>query len=167
MSISKPEEKKSLFNRFIFLLTVVAGIAALSCMFFISASVGSRYILDYSIPGSLDITQIILVLIIFFPLAYVEEKGGHINITVLYSRFPPKMIEVLKIVSKILALILFGLMAFMSLIGAINSFLQKEASWGDFAIPLWIPKFFIFIGVASIFGYVVINSFRRKTKVTQ
>lgn len=165
MSISNSEQKESHFNGFIYLLTFVAAIAAFLCMFFIAGSVASRYILDYSVPGSLDISQIILVLIIFFPLAYVEKEGGHIKITVLYSKFSPQMVKVLKMVSNILGLILFGLMSFMSLIGAINSFWQKEASWGDFAIPLWIPKFFIFIGVTSIFSYVVINSFRRKPGV--
>ena len=164
MSDLKAENHTNFFNRFIFLLTLVAAIGAVICMFFISAAVGSRYILDYSIPGSLDISQIILVLIIFFPMAYVEKEGGHIKITVLYSKFPKKMVTVLNFISSTLGLILFGLMSFMSLIGAVNSFLEKEASWGDFAIPLWIPKFFIFIGATSIFIYVVINSFRKDSK---
>ena len=162
MAIAKFSSWVRSFHQFIFLLAICAGVGAFICMFFISIAVGTRYIFDYSIPGALDISQIILVLIIFFPLAFVEKMGGHIKITVLYSRFSKPTVALLTLISRALAVLLFGLTSFMSLGGAYSSFIERETSWGDFAIPLWIPKVFIFIGCSSIFLYVLIDFFFRK-----
>jgi len=149
-------------DRFIFILTVISGSASLFCMLFISVVVGGRYLLNYAVPGMLDITEMMLVLIIFFPLAYVEKKKGHLQITILYSILPGRMRSILEYIWKILTCILFGAMAGMSFRGMLASFLEHEASWGEIAIPLWIPKFFIFISCTAMFLYVLISLLRPK-----
>ena len=163
MSISgaKVVEKTGAFlDRFIFILAVISGSASLFCMLFISFVVGGRYLLNHAIPGMLDITEMMLVLIIFFPLAYVEKNKGHLQITILYSVLPGRMRSLLEYIWKILTCALFGAMAAMSFRGMVTSFLEHEASWGELAIPLWIPKLFIFISCTAMFLYDLINFLR-------
>lgn len=64
---------KLFLDRLIFILTVLSSLASLFCMLFISIAVGSRDILSYPVRGMLDITEMMLVLIIFLPIAYVEK----------------------------------------------------------------------------------------------
>jgi TRAP-type C4-dicarboxylate transport system permease small subunit len=156
------ERTGAFLDRFIFILTAVSGSASLFCMLFISAVVGGRYLLNYAVPGMLDITEMMLVLIIFFPLAYVEKKKGHLQITILYSTLPGRMRSVLEFIWRILTCALFGAMSAMSFRGMLTSFLEHEASWGEIAIPLWIPKLFIFISCTAMFLYVLIELLRPK-----
>jgi TRAP-type C4-dicarboxylate transport system permease small subunit len=156
----KSREGKLSFEHFIFILTALSAVASLFCMLFISVAVGSRYLLGYSVPGMLDITQMMLVLMIFLPLAYVEKNRGHLQITILYSVLPKRTQSVLQFIWEILACILFALIAVMSFRGMVISFMEHEASWGDLAIPLWIPKLFIFVGCTSMFLYDSIHLFR-------
>lgn len=143
---------RSFLARFILILTYLSALAALFCMLFISLAVFSR-ILGYWLPGMLEITQMMLVLMIFLPLAYVEKNKGHLQITILYSHFPERLRSTLQFTWEILTCILFALLAGMSFRGMLVSFIQHEASWGDIPIPLWIPKLFIFVGCISMFFY--------------
>src|SRR4030042_6856462 len=115
LSIFRTVTKEKLsFNRLLFLLTALSALASLFCMVFISVAVGIRYLAGYSLPGMLDITEMMLVLIIFLPLAYVEKNKGHLQITILYSILPKRIQSVLELIWKLLTCILFGLIASMS-----------------------------------------------------
>jgi TRAP-type C4-dicarboxylate transport system permease small subunit len=153
------------FDQFIFILTALSGLASLFCMFFISIAVGSRDVLNQSVPGMLEITQMMLVLIIFLPLAYVEKNKGHLQITVLYSILPRGVQSVLDLLWKILTFALFAFLAAVSFQGMVTSFLEHEASWGDLAFPLWIPKLFIFIGCLSMAIYNLVSFFQVKKDI--
>lgn len=64
-----------------------------------------------------------------------------------------------------LTCVLFGLMAGFSFRGIIMSFSEGAASWGDLAIPLWIPRVFIFVGCLFMFLYDVIYLFWPKDDI--
>jgi TRAP-type C4-dicarboxylate transport system permease small subunit len=147
---------KLFLDRFIFMLTCLSALASFFCMFFISVCVGSRYILGYSVPGMLETTELMLVLIIFFPLAYVERNRGHLQISILFDTFPRRAKSILQFIWRIITCILLGFIAVMSFRGMIISFSEREASWGDFPIPLWIPKLFIFVGCLAMVIYDLI-----------
>ncbi|MBF7097002.1 TRAP transporter small permease [Alkalibacter mobilis] len=53
--------------------------------------VAGRYILNKPIRGTYEITELALVLIVFFGLGYAQHKDDHVVIDLLYTRFPRKM----------------------------------------------------------------------------
>jgi TRAP-type C4-dicarboxylate transport system permease small subunit len=144
-------EKRRFLDYWIDFLTRVSAVASFVAMIFISLVVGARFLFNFTIPGMLDVTEMILVLIIFFPLSYVEKNGEHLQMEILFSKFPSKMKSTLKIIWKILTAILFAVLAAISLGGTLTSYYEHESSWGDLALPLWIPKLFIFLGCVSVF----------------
>jgi len=148
-------------NRIIFISSFCAAIGALLLMFLISADVGVRTIFGDHIPGTLDLSQIILVFIIFIPLAYVEESGGHLRITLLSSRFSTRGKSIIDNICNILIIAIFGLMTCMTFKGVCISLSSHDTSWGELAIPLWIPKLFIFVGCLLFFLYALIVLFSR------
>ena len=143
----------SCLERSISISTGFTGFVALICMFLICTAVGSRYIFNYNILGTLDIAQIMLVLIIFIPLAYVEKHGGHLRITILYSFFSQRAKSILDLIARIETCTLLSFMSGMALLGTFESLVERDTSWGELAIPLWIPKLFIFLGCLMLFLY--------------
>jgi TRAP-type C4-dicarboxylate transport system permease small subunit len=119
-----------------------------------------RTLLGPGIPGTMDICQGIMVLMIFAPLTYVEKTGGHIRISTLTSRLSKRANLILQgFITNIVMIITFGLMAFTTLRGIIESYKSGETSWGEFTVPLWIPKAVIFLGVITFLIYIVIVLF--------
>lgn len=159
MSASKLLSKlRLLLDRVIFILACASSLACLFCMFFISVVVGSRYLLNYSISGLLDITELMLVSIVFLPVAYVEKLGGHLQITLLFSSYSKRIQSMLNfLIWKIVSFILFGFLTWVAFEGMLISYAEKETSWGDLALPLWIPKLFIFLGCLIMCLYELIN----------
>jgi len=56
----------------------LAGLALLAIMFLTFFDVGGRKLLDNSITGSLELTELLMVVVIFGALPLVSEKGEHV-----------------------------------------------------------------------------------------
>ena len=129
------------------ILTVAAGILIFCCMVLITLSIGGRYLFNAPIPSTVESSEVILVLIIFLPLAYIDIQGGHLRIMFLYSRLSIRGQNICDIIAKIVSFTLLSLMTWQTLNFALASWASSERSWGLIALPLWIPKFVIFFSV--------------------
>ncbi|MFH1626367.1 MAG: TRAP transporter small permease [Pseudomonadota bacterium] len=127
-------------------LAVAVGVLTLCTMFLVTISIGGRYLLGKPVPSTIEISEVILVLVIFLPLAYVQQRGGHLRVMFLYSRLPKSLRTACDILALALSTMLFALMTWQTLIYALHSWASSETSWGIVPIPLWIPKFGIFFG---------------------
>jgi TRAP-type C4-dicarboxylate transport system permease small subunit len=155
MSIYKLSElvntSRTFLDRIIAALSFCAAVGTFLLMFLISTDVCVRAVFGDHIPGSLDLSQIILVFVIFIPLAYVEKSGGHLSITLLVSRLSKRANSVIGNIYKVLVIGVFGLMTRMTFKAVCTSLSEHDTSWGELAIPLWIPKAFIFLGCLIFF----------------
>lgn len=57
---------------------LLAGIALFAIMVLTFLDVGGRKMLDHSIPGSLELTELLMVVVIFGALPLVSERGEHV-----------------------------------------------------------------------------------------
>jgi TRAP-type C4-dicarboxylate transport system permease small subunit len=144
-------------------LTVAVGVLVFFCMILITFSITGRYLFGTPVPSTDEISETILVLVIFLPLAYIERQGGHLRIMFLYSRFSERWQNVCDILAKVLVLLLLSLMTWQTLLYALHSWACNEISWGTVSIPLWIPKFSIFFG-CLLFSLHVLGSLGIKVK---
>lgn len=60
------------------LSALLAGIALFSIMVLTFLDVGGRRLLSHSIPGSLELTELLMVVVIFGALPLVSERGEHV-----------------------------------------------------------------------------------------
>ena len=67
----------------------LAGLALLAIMFLTFFDVGGRKLLDNSITGSLELTELLMVVVIFGALPLVSEKGEHVVFDSLDPIVPP------------------------------------------------------------------------------
>jgi TRAP-type transport system small permease protein len=75
------------------LLDTVCGLLAAAALFAIMAltffDVGGRKLLSNSIPGSLELTELLMVVVIFAALPLVSLAGEHVVFDSLDARIPP------------------------------------------------------------------------------
>jgi TRAP-type transport system small permease protein len=81
------------------LLAAAALFAIMMLTFF---DVGGRKLLDNSIPGSLELTELLMVIVIFASLPLVSLRGEHVVFDSLDSHLPPGALRVQKAVINLL-----------------------------------------------------------------
>ncbi|MDP2916322.1 MAG: TRAP transporter large permease subunit [Dehalococcoidia bacterium] len=86
-----------------------AGVLA-AMMFLIAADVVLRYVFNSPIPGALDMSEFMLIIVFFLGVAYVGVKKGHVAVDLVTSRLSPKPREVLSSVTAFLSLLLFSML---------------------------------------------------------
>ena len=124
----------------------VSGLCCAVSMFLITADVVGRYFFNSPIPGTLEVTEFMLCMIVFGGLTYLEIRGEHVRILLIYSRLSAKVQFALNVFAKGLGFLFFGLMTWQTFRNALHSFIIQEATWGEVSVPLWIGKAFIFLG---------------------
>jgi len=82
----------------------LAGLALLAIMFLTFFDVGGRKLLDNSITGSLELTELLMVVVIFGALPLVSEKGEH----VVFDSLDPIVPQWLRRVQRALVNLLCG-----------------------------------------------------------
>jgi TRAP-type C4-dicarboxylate transport system permease small subunit len=100
------------------LLVLTCGLLSGGALFAIMAltffDVGGRKLLDNSIPGSLELTELLMVIVIFGALPLVSLRGEHVVFDSLDARLPPAMLRLQKaVIDLLIAIALIGLAALM------------------------------------------------------
>lgn len=81
-------------------LALACGILSAAALFAIMAltffDVGGRKLLDNSIPGSLELTELLMVVVIFGALPLVSLRGEHVLFDSLDAHLPPHVLRMQK-----------------------------------------------------------------------
>lgn len=83
---------------------LLAGIALLAIMVLTFLDVGGRKLLDNSITGSLELTELLMVVVIFGALPLVSERGEH----VVFDSLDPYLPDAIKKIQRALVHLLCG-----------------------------------------------------------
>jgi TRAP-type transport system small permease protein len=93
---------------------VLAGLALFGIMALTFFDVLGRKFLDNSIPGSLEMTELLMVVAIFGALPLVSLRGEHVLFDSLDDRMPPRVLRVQKgVIHALMALALLALAVLM------------------------------------------------------
>ena len=119
-------------------LEVLCGTLAASALFAIMwltlIDVSGRKALSTSVPGSLELTELLMVAVIFAGLPLVSLQGEHVVFDSLDSRLPPAWLRVQRAVVDALCA---GLLA--GLAGLMWAKAGQMASYGDITAQLKLP----------------------------
>ncbi|MCK9363604.1 MAG: TRAP transporter small permease [Syntrophales bacterium] len=144
--LKKAEKMQSTVDSIVYYLNCLGGVGIFIVMVLILLDVSGRYLMSRPLPGVLEWSQLMLVFIIYMPLAFVEAQGGHITITFLQSRLSKVWRTRSDFAIKVLGLCVFSFLAFLTFNATVEAFRDKEVAFGDFRLYLWIPKASIFVG---------------------
>jgi TRAP-type C4-dicarboxylate transport system permease small subunit len=133
-------------------LAAVAGIGILAMMLITCADVFLRYLFNAPIEGSLDITQMLMVIIVFFGLAYCGWTGGHVAVDLLRDLVPPAVVVPLARLVNLIGAVVMLAMAWQSVLTAMT-FIKT----GETPMTVLIPKYpFILVVTFGALTYAAI-----------
>ncbi|MEH6559843.1 MAG: TRAP transporter small permease [Marinobacter sp.] len=130
------------------LMTVIGGLAIALMMLHITLDIASRYLFNSPIPGTISIVSYYyMVIAVFIPLAFAEQKNAHISVEVVTARLPMWMQRNLERLSFLLSTTVFSLLTVRTWEEA-----EKKRSFGasviqgSDAIPIWITYYVLPLG---------------------
>ncbi len=123
-------------------------------MFLTIADVFLRKVFSKSILGTVEITEFMMVILVFFGLAQAEIMNENVRVDIITNRFRKSTRQIIEVITQFCCFILFVLMtwyAFDYAVGKIGS--------GEVSQDLWIPMYpFVFV-VALGFAVLTIVLF--------
>ena len=97
------------------------GLVALVAMTLVTVvDVAGRYLLNRPLPGALELSELLMVFLVFGCFAYTELQNGHVDIDVVVTRFPPRMQAASEAFAAILSTAFWGLIAWRTSVRAID-----------------------------------------------
>jgi TRAP-type C4-dicarboxylate transport system permease small subunit len=129
-----------------------AGVIVLAMMMFLTvADVTLRYLFNKPILGSYEITEFMMTVLAAFTIGYAAILKAHVNVDLVFSRFPERVQGIIGIVTSLVCIAFFGLMSWRTIYE--SSVLRKATSVSP---ALSIPEFpFVFI-LGTGFGIVAL-----------
>jgi TRAP-type C4-dicarboxylate transport system permease small subunit len=129
---------------------VVSSLATFAMMVLVVCNVASRYLLNRPITGTLEITESLLVVVIFLSVGITQYDGGHIRVNLLTRRMPPRLQHVANVVCMLCGAAFFSWCAYATWYFAVQSYSFDEHEWGSIVFPLYPVKFIIFAGMVML-----------------
>ena len=104
-----------------------------------------RRFFNSPLPWSLEVIQVMLVVVVFFSIAYCGVQKAHVSIDVFISRVPQKARYVINIITHILGIIILAYMAWGGLISGIDRINDHQVT-GILPIPIYPFAFIVAFG---------------------
>jgi TRAP-type C4-dicarboxylate transport system permease small subunit len=131
-------------------LVLLGAIGMIVSMFLGVADVVGTKFFGYPIPGTLEVTESTMVLIVFGALAYTQMRRGHIRVELLYNHVGPRAQSFMEAVTHFLALVYFGLLGWQGFYELLYSWEIREATMGAIRFPLYPARFLLVAGTALL-----------------
>jgi len=128
-------------------LGIVSGFATLLITIVISIDVGGRAVFSAPLHSSTEISELLLVAMVFFGLAAAQQNRQNYAIDILSRHFPPAMQRVVEAVGYLFSLAVVALLAWLSTRQAFSSYERGEAGFGIVAFPIWPGRFVLSLGL--------------------
>lgn len=127
------------------LLARVGAVALFAMMLLTAVDVAGRYVFSSPIVGAFEITEFLVLILIFSFIGYTQREKGHIAVDLLFTRLPKRAQIILDILNHLIALILIGLMAWMGYKLGFELIEVGEKS-SNLGIPRYPFAFFLALG---------------------
>jgi len=134
-------------ERMLVWLGVVSGFATLVIMVIVVIDVTGRAAFNAPLHSGVEISELLLVSLVFLGLASAQQKRQNFAIEVLSRHLPPKAQKGLELVGSLACLVIVVLLAWPSAHQAISSFNRNEMGFGIVAFPVWPARILLALGL--------------------
>ena len=128
----------------------------LSMLICVADVVGTNF-LDWPVPGTLEITESTMVLIVFGALAFTQEKRGHIRVEILHGLMSARLKSLADLFTHLLALVFFVLLAWYSFGELSYSWEIRESTMGTIRFPLYPARLLLAAGTALLIAQLALD----------
>lgn len=143
-------------------LLYLGAVALFMMMLLTAADVAGRYLFNKPILGAFELTEFLVLILIFSFLAHTQAEKTHVSVDLLVSRLSKKWQTALNIFNHAACLVLMGLFVWMTTLRAMELKEYAEAS-SNLGIPKFPFAYFVVIGFA-VLGLEYIRDLIRMVK---
>jgi TRAP-type C4-dicarboxylate transport system permease small subunit len=119
-----------------------------------------RKFFNAPIPGASERGVLLLVCKIFLGLPGAQASGSNFSVSLIHGMMSPSQRRVADATTTLIAAVVFGLMARMSVVSAIRSTERGEISYGVIAFPIWPGRIVLAIGLILLTLQLLIDVLR-------
>lgn len=146
-----------LIERFTRQLGVLGGFATLMVMIVIILDVAGRTFFNAPIPGGNELSELLLVVLIFLGLAAAQQGRNHYTVDIVTHLLGPVAQRRLETIGMVVSLLVVGLLAWLSAKHAWQAMLQGESSYGTISFPIWPARVVIAFGLGLLALQLIID----------
>lgn len=128
------------------MLVLLGAVGMIVSMFLGVADVIGTKFFGYPIPGTLEVTESTMVLIVFGALAYTQSRRAHIRVEIFYNHVGPRGQSLMEALTHFVALAYFGLLGWQGVHELLYSWEIREATMGAIRFPLYPARFLLVVG---------------------
>jgi TRAP-type C4-dicarboxylate transport system permease small subunit len=119
----------------------VSMVVLLLLMFLTVADVVGRYLVGFvpglgPVPGSFELTEFMLAVIVLTAIGHTQVKDGHISIDLVVTRFRPRVQAIIDTVTNFLSLVMFALVTWRTITYAQLLYQSNDVS-GVLRLPVY------------------------------
>ncbi|MEX1078011.1 MAG: TRAP transporter small permease [Homoserinimonas sp.] len=152
MSEQVNPKRKGSVRRTIDGISTVLAFLAVACIAFVLvavvADVASRTFFGQSIGGVVEMSEVMMVIIVFLGLGYAERRGGHVSMTLLIRKLPSRAAAIVNAIAFLVVVVVLGWMMWVTGDRAIASVAAGEYRFGLVRVAVWPARIAIAVGLA-------------------
>lgn len=114
---------------------IIGVVVAAILVFLTTADVIGRYVFNRPISGTLEVSQLMMVIMVFFAFAYVESENAHVRVDLVVSRLSPRVRAYIECVVTLIGLGVFSMIAWQSVSRSLYLW-QKGDVTGYLHVPI-------------------------------
>ena len=118
------------------LMSRIASVILFLMMFLTIVDVFLRKVFSRSLLGTVEVTEFMLVILIFFSLAQTEIFNSHVKVDLVVGRFSERGQGLTDMITQFVCFLISGLITWSTLV-----YSEKMRAIGEVSQDLWIPKY--------------------------
>ncbi len=130
------------------LLVFFSGVIIMLMLILTTVSVIGRYFFNMPVPNNLAITELLLVMVVYLPMAYVQRHGGHVFVTLFTDWLPPRIRKKFDVLGMTVGTIFIGTAAWATFTDSYAAYTVGAYMEGTLELPEWPFRFAISLGLA-------------------
>ena len=116
----------------------IAAFFMFAIMIIVFGDVIMRYVFNRPFSWAYDLISLYLMAGVFFlVLSEAYAKHAHVSVDILQQKFSPAMIRLSEIVTCIVGIIVFSLIAYLGFLRAVDSYQSADVMAGAIPWPMW------------------------------
>ncbi len=127
-----------------------AAVAVLLCMVLGTADVLAARLLNRPLAGTIEATAMLVVLMVFGPLALIQREKSHIRVELVYELLGDRGRAILDVVASALGIVFFVLIGWYGWQNALSSVAIAEAAAGLVRFPIYPAKLILALAVSVL-----------------
>ena len=167
--VSAVSPGRFIFSRIVHWAMIASMMACFSMVFVTVIDITSRQFFQYAIPGVFELSETLMVMVVFLGLGLAQQERAHLRAELFISKTPRHIRRYFDLFAHVSGLFFWGAMAIMSFYKAWGSFIVGEYKEGLIKFPVWPVRWFLAFGLLLLFVQLVLDiqdTYRSNRKFT-